>query len=203
MDTPLTPSISQEPTKKYTGVEERALNLLGQGVKPEQVAAAIGVTPSYISQLVSQPEFSSQVFELRYKNLSRHNERDNEYDSIEDKLLKRLKDLLPLMMKPVEVLRAIQVINSAKRRGASAPEQLTSQQTVTTLIMPVQIIQQFTRNSSNQVIKAGDQELITIQSGNMDKLLTAQTNIASHISTITPESLLSLKGNQNVPPSHS
>jgi hypothetical protein len=201
METSTTPSSPLAP--KLSSNEEKALNLLGQGVKPEQVAAALGVTSSYISQLVSQPEFAAQVFELRYKNLAKHNERDNAYDRIEDKLVKKLDDLIPLMMKPVEVLRAIQVINSAKRRGSSAPEQLTSQQTVVNLTMPIQVIQQFTRNSSNQVIKAGDQELITIQSGNMDRLLNATMKVAEQATTITPESLLSLKGNPNVPTSNS
>ena len=149
--------------------ESRALSLLSQGLGPEVVAAAVGVSTSRISQLLSTPEFAAQVAEGRYENLAKHNTRDNAYDSMEDEL----KDCLPFMMRPMEVLKAIQVINAAKRRGSSAPESITSQQTVVQLIMPTQILQSFTTNVNNQVIKAGQQDLVTVQSASMDKLLSS------------------------------
>lgn len=154
-----------------TSTQDRALTLLGQGVSPEHTAAALGLTPSAISQLLSDENFAAQVAELRFANLAKHSERDNLYDTIEDKLLAKLKDCIPFMIKPLEVLRAIQVINGAKRRGQSAPESLTNQQEVVQLVLPVQIINQYTVNSHNQVIKAGQQDLITVQSGSMQGLL--------------------------------
>ena len=96
---------------------------------------------------------------------------------MEDDLLGKLKDCLPYMMRPMEILKAIQVINAAKRRGSSAPESITSQQTVVQLIMPTQILQSFTTNINNQVIKAGQQDLVTVQSSNMDKLLEGVRNV--------------------------
>lgn len=149
----------------------KALTLLGQGLPAVAVAAALGVTESRISQLISNPEFAAQVADLRFTNLSKHSTRDAAYDSLEDSLLEKMKDLLPLMYKPMEVLKAISVINAAKRRGASAPETLASQSAVVQLIMPTQILQQFTTNIHNQVIKTGETDLVTIQSGSMKKLL--------------------------------
>ena len=104
--------------------ESRALELLGTGAAPEQVAAACGVTVSRISQLISEPRFAALVADLRFASLSKHNARDTEYDTIEDKLIEQLKNLLPLMMRPMEVLKAISVINAAKRRGALHPNKL-------------------------------------------------------------------------------
>ena len=154
-----------------TSTETRALSLLGQGLGPEVVAAAVGVSTSRISQLLSDPEFSAKVAEARYNNLAKHNSRDAAYDKMEDDLIEKLRDLLPFMMRPMEVLKAIQVINAAKRRGASAPEAITGQQTVVQLLMPTQILQTFTTNINNQVIKAGAQDLVTVQSANMTKML--------------------------------
>lgn len=164
--------MSQSPTS----TESRALALLGQGIGPEMVAAAIGVSVSRISQLLSDPNFASDVADLRYRALSKHNERDSAYDSLEDELVAKMKDLLPFMMKPFEILKAIQIINGAKRRGSSAPESIISQQNVVQLLMPTQIFNNFTKqeitvNVNNQVIKAGDQDLVTIQSSSMDRLL--------------------------------
>ena len=160
-----------------TTTEDRALTLLGQGLGPEVVAAAVGVSTSRISQLLSTPEFAGAVAEARYENLAKHNSRDNAYDKMEDQLLEKLKDCLPYMMRPMEILKAISVINAAKRRGSSAPESITSQQTVVQLIMPTQIMQSFTTNINNQVIKAGQQDLVTVQSSNMDKLLEGVRNV--------------------------
>ena len=165
----------------------KALTLLGQGLPAVAVAAALGVSESRISQLVSDPDFAAQVAELRFANLSKHASRDAEYDSLEDSLLEKMKDLLPLMQRPMEVLKAIQVINSAKRRGASAPESLTNQSAVVQLLMPTQIIQQFTTNINNQVVKTGDTDLVTIQSGSMTKLLeTSKGNNDVLIPTLSP-----------------
>jgi hypothetical protein len=166
-----------------TSTETRALTLLGQGLGPEVVAAAVGVSTSRISQLLSDPTFSSQVADLRYKHLSKHNDRDNAYDRMEDTLLEKLQDLLPFMMRPMEVLKAIQVINQAKRRGSSAPESITSQQTVVQLLMPTQILQSFTTNINNQVVKAGAQDLVTIQSSNMTKMLDSMKGASNVDST--------------------
>lgn len=147
-----------------TSVETRALELLGSGIQPESVAAALGVTPSYISQLLSDDEFSQQVTTLRYNALQKHNDRDNSYDSIEDKLLEKLDKSIPMMYKPAEILSAIKVVNAAKRRGQSAPQQITNQQNIVNLVLPTAITQNFVTNINNQVIKAGDQELLTIPS---------------------------------------
>lgn len=154
-----------------TTTESRALTLLGQGLNPEVVAAAVGVSTSRISQLLSDPQFASQVSELRFNNLAKHNTRDNAYDELEDTLIEKLKGSLPFMVRPGEVLKAIQVVNSAKRRGSSAPESITQQHTVVQLLMPTQILQNFTTNINNQVIKAGDQDLVTVQSASMNNLL--------------------------------
>lgn len=151
--------------------EDRALTLLGQGLAPNIVASAVGVDVSRISQLLSDADFASKVAEARFTNLSKHSERDNKYDTLEDALLKKLEDCLPFMMRPMEVLKAISVINAAKRRGSSTPESILNTKEVTTIMMPTQIINNFTLNSTNQVIKAGDKDLVTIQSGSMKDLL--------------------------------
>jgi hypothetical protein len=146
---------------------DRALVLLGQGVPPSIVAASIGVSESRISQLVSEPEFAAAVAELRYDAIQKHSTRDAKYDSIEDTLIDKLKDLIPLMMRPREVINAIQVINAAKRRGSSTPDAIIAQQTVINLTLPVQIIEHFRTNSQNHVIQAGAQELLTLQSSTL------------------------------------
>jgi len=151
-----------------TATEDRALALLGSGVSAEAVANALGVTPSRVSQLLANKEFADQVATLRYENLQQHNSRDLAYDSLEDTLLTKLEKAIPMMFKPLDITKALQAVNGAKRRGQTAPSDgSVNQQTIVQLLLPTQITQKFTTNVNNQVIKAGDQELLTMQSGNL------------------------------------
>lgn len=153
-----------------TATEDRALVLLGSGVPATSVAAALGVSESRVSQLLANKEFANQVATLRYDNLQQHNTRDASYDTLEDSLLEKLSKSLPLLFRPADILKAIQVVNAAKRRGQSTPEQVTNQQNIVTLVLPAQITQKFTTNINNQVVRAGEQELITMQSNNLLEL---------------------------------
>lgn len=157
--------------------EQKALVLLGQGILPEAVASAVGVSPSRISQLLSTDSFAAEVANLRYKNLAKNTERDNTADEIEDILLQKLKDSLALLFDPIKITSVLSKVNALKRRGTLASELPTGQAQVVNLSMPVSVYQQFVTNINNQVVKAGDQELVTIQSGHMNKLLEA-TNVA-------------------------
>lgn len=149
METP----VETTATKTFTGNAGRILELLGNGLSPEIVATAAGVSPSFISQLLSTEEFATQVTALRFKNLQEDTERDKRYGKLEDQLLSKMEDLLPMMYKPMEILRAITVVNGAKRRGASAPETQHINNTVVNLIMPRTILQQFVTNANNQVVE--------------------------------------------------
>ena len=150
-----------------SSVEEKAIALLGTGVSAEQTASALGVSASRISQLLSEEVFADKVTDLRYKSLQSHNTRDASYDSLEDKLLDKLEKALPLMMRPGEILKALQTVNAAKRRGQSAPQQVTASQTVISLVLPTQITQMFSTNTHNQVVSAGGQDLLTMQSSHL------------------------------------
>ena len=164
-----------------TAVEERAVTLLGAGVSPEQAAAALGVTPSRISQLLSDEFFAGKVSDLKFESLQKHNSRDNKYDTLEDKVLEKLEKTLPMMYKPGEVLKTLQVLNGAKRRGQSSPDQVVNQQNIVTLILPTVVTQQFATNVNNQVIKAGEQDLVTLSSNQLLEQIENTDDRTNHI----------------------
>ncbi len=153
-------------SKNLSSTETRALELLGSGCAPETVASALGVTASRISQLLSDETFALAVADLRFKNLQRHSAIDSSYDSMEETLLEKLKDLLPLMMRPMEVLKALQVLNGAKRRGAASVPgtgNAFSGAQIVQINMPTVIHQQILSDVNNQVVQIGSQNLVTIQ----------------------------------------
>ena len=155
-----------------TSTEERALKLLGQGISPEATAAACGVSVSRISQLLSDEDFASKVAALRYEALQKHNAQDSEYDEIESALTQKFKESIPLMMRPMEILKGLQVINAQKRRGTSAPEAILEKQQVVNITLPSVIVNNFTNlevktNIHNQVVQVGNRDLTTMQSGTL------------------------------------
>ncbi len=176
---PSQPLGSQPPSNTYSpgvtsAIEEKALKLLGSGVGQESVASALGVTPGRITQLLSNEVFAGEVAKLRYDSLQKHNQRDGKYDSLEDKLLQKLENNLPLLNKPTDILKAITVINGAKRRGCDSPEQASASTNIVNLTLPNVIAQKFVVNVHNQVTKAGDQSLHTMASGNLLKQVEEQ-----------------------------
>ena len=148
--------------------DTRILKLLGSGTTPSLVASACGVSESYISQLLSDDDFKSEVLNLKFQSLSAHNERDLTYDELEDRITKQLSRNLSLIQKPGELLNALRVVNGLKRRGTnSADANATQASQVVTLNIPTSVVQHFTMNINNQVIQTGSQTLETMQSSTL------------------------------------
>lgn len=155
-----------------SSTEERALVLLGQGYDTKIVASACGVSESRISQLLSDDIFKARVTELRFEHIQKFNKQDSEYDEMESLLTEKFKQSIPLMMRPMELLKGLQVINAQKRRGSSAPDSVLATQQVVNITLPSVIINNFTStkvetNIHNQVTKVGDLDLTTMQSGTL------------------------------------
>jgi hypothetical protein len=174
-----------------TSTESRALELLATGIEPEQVASALGVTSSRISQIAADPEFVKQLAELKFAQLAKHNATDNEYDDLEKKILTQLKNTIGLVMDPMKLSRILQVVNAAKRRGSSAPDSLIRQRPTVRLNINAALVAKFALNGSNQVVQASigndTQDLVTIQSGNVQRLLNEHAKTAIPVSTNSSE----------------
>jgi len=163
-------------TPTYSGVAGKILEMLGNGLSPEVVSSVLGVSPSYISQLVSDEHFAAQVSALRFSSLQTATALDRKYDGIEDKLATKLEDAIPMMFKSSEILKAVGIVNSLKRRGANnVATNTTINQTVVQLVLPTALTSKFTLNSTNQVISTGDQELITIGAAELANRFTPKS----------------------------
>lgn len=188
-------------TSAVASIEDRALELLGMGVEPTQVANALQVSPGRISQLLGDESFTKRLGEAKYKALIKHNETDNILDNIEIKLAKKLEQTIPMMMRPGEIVGALHKVNSMKRRGHMSPDSVTRSKPVVRLTVPIAVVNRFQLNAAGQVISAGvasqdgngaSQDLVTIQSGNMQSLVT------EHMKALTHEPSQTLKESDGV-----
>lgn len=147
---------------------EKIKELLGTGLANDVVASAVGVTPSYISQLMANEKFSADVIALRTKTLMAATARDKSWDGIEEKLLDKLEQVVSsgMIFKPQDLLRALVVANAAKRRGSTAQEALTGNKTVVSISIPVTVMNHYTKNAQGEVIE------VTTPEGNTQTLST-------------------------------
>lgn len=143
-------------------MKDRILALLGNGVAPSATAAAVGCDPSYVSQLLKDDGFAAEVAELRSVSLMAATERDKRWDTLEDKLLAKLDDLIPFMVRPMEVVKALTAANAAKRRGAASDNAAQGVTNVVVLQLPPIVKQRFELNNRQEVVEVDGRTLLTI-----------------------------------------
>lgn len=158
-----------------SAIRERALNYLTAGASQEQTAKALGVEPSTISYLMSSDvAFADAVATADLGRRQKHNKHDDLASDLECDLLSRLKEASAGIYKPMELAKIYQIVNSGKRRGTSAPAGVNhANQQVINITLPTTILNRIKMTSQSQIVQAGNQELVTIQSKSVENLLAA------------------------------
>lgn len=156
--------------------KEKVKELLGMGLPNETVASAVGCEPSYISQLMSDENFSEEVVALRTASLMEANKQDKSLAAIEGKLTEKLATMIEAgqFYKPQDVLRAFTVVNAAKRRGIPATDTPNQRAAVVPLQLPAVVMQKFVVNVNGEVVEANGQTLVTMQSDALLRDLSAK-----------------------------
>lgn len=149
-------------------MEENILQLLAQpNITQADVAAVLAVTEGYVSQIVNTPEFQTKLSKVKVASLVAETAHDTKLADTETKALEKVSQMLDYVTKPIEAAKIFQVLNNAKRRGATEAEQQTvinSQNTVVMLQLPSIIKQKFTTNTNNEVVQIGDRPMVTMDS---------------------------------------
>lgn len=165
-------------------------NALDRGFSQAQVADALGVTESYVSQLCTQ-------FKLAPAPQQRFSKHDELYEATELAALKRLKNTIEFEpeLGAVALAKIAATLNGTKRRSQNeAPAPV--QQTVLTLTMPVTFAAQFVFNGSNEAIAVQSEDgmrvLATASSKQVAEMATSmlpQLGSTSHAKAISTEDL--------------
>ena len=149
-------------------MESTILELLAQpNITQADVASVLNVSASYISQIVNTPAFQTKLSKLKVESLISETAHDSKLATTESKALAKVEQMLDYITKPMEAAKVFQVLNAAKRRGASEAEQQTvinSQNTVVMLQLPNIVKQKFTTNNNNEVVQIGDRPMVTMDS---------------------------------------
>lgn len=161
----------------------QVISYLKNGVSPIEISRALGITPGAITQLMQSPEVSEVVNKIQAEQQARSAALDKRYDALEEKLLTQLEKTVPLLMRPMEITKVLSQINAAKRRGAvhaisSGPAQVLQ------LNIPISLQSRFIVNAANQVVQAGEQTLVTMQSSNIPGLAQTMVSLPGPVETV-------------------
>lgn len=142
--------------------KEQILSLCATNATNTQIAQAVGVNESYVSQL--------RVLAPKAPDLKAAT-RDGIYDSIEDKLAANLNEKIAYVQKPHEIMSLLRQVNNLKRRSESVtnnPNGLNITNNVVFVTLPTTLANRFSVNSSNEVIEVNGRSLVTM--GNKEVL---------------------------------
>lgn len=164
--------------KIFSGTPGKILKLIGTGSANQvEAARACGVEESYVSQLMGDEDFRSQVEELLGKTFAEQSQIDENYIAVEKQLSETLKKNAQYILDPDQMLRTLKFVNEAKKKhqsgvGVSGTNGNTHTITERTavLILPEKVAQKFILNPMNEIVGVDGREMVTLPSGNINAL---------------------------------
>lgn len=143
---------------------DQVVSLLGQGYSQTTVASALGVTPSWVSQIADEDR--EKVATLRVGKLQERVADDTNLDDLERRALKLVADKLPFVRSPMEATRIYATLNAAKRKTANnTPDtDSASVETVTITLPRAAAAIHIQLNAKNQVISVEGQTMAPMPS---------------------------------------
>ncbi len=166
--------------------KERAIELLCQGVSTTVVADAVGVDPSYISQLRADPDIAARISETLSQHTLEDVKHDNLIDRCEEMALQRIEKTIQYANFG-QTLAAFKILNGATRRqqGAGPAAGLTANITVN-LTLPSRAIPSYTTNGKNEIIEVEGRTMIAATAKSLDSILAERAGENSkHVPQIT------------------
>lgn len=144
-----------------------AFELLGKGLSQVEVARTMCVSTGLISQYMAEEEFKAGVqANLNIRSLAK-TLRDDKIDSLEDKALAKLGDVIDWVVKPMEILQIARTLNGMVRRGMGQASTGVGEENATVILeLPkfasgnIQVNLQY--NTNNEVVEVDGRELRTM-----------------------------------------
>ena len=145
--------------------KEQIIAMAESGISHTMIASRVGVSESYISQVLSEDSIRARTIQAQLAVLDERTARDAKYDAIEDALLEKTSQIVPNLYKPQDIIKVLMMINKAERRGASS-QQLAElansrQDSVVPLELPERIRTKIIKSHTKEVISVNGRGLIT------------------------------------------
>ena len=164
-------------------MRDRALNYLAAGLTETATASALGVSLPLISSFTADPQFLAIVKAKRLEAAKHSEELQTNYATAQLKLSQKLLTLVnedypwtaAELVKVSETLDKLQDKYRPQKQSDAATQQLN----IVQLVMPASMVARYTTNASNEIIAVNDTLLQTINSQQLIKDITEETQNAA------------------------
>lgn len=157
--------------------KEHAINLLAQGIPTSQVAAAVGVSDSYISQLKADEEVQRAISERQAAHSIADSNFDDTLERAESLALEKIEKNLPFANMG-QALMAFRILNSARRRKDELIQKDTAVSVTVNLTLPANNIPKYITNQANEIIEVEGKTMISASAKTLDQILAARAGEA-------------------------
>lgn len=154
--------------------KEHAINLLAQGIPTSQVAAAVGVSDSYISQLKADEEVQRQIAERQAAHSIADSNFDSTLERAEAMALEKIEKNLPFANMG-QALAAFRILNSARRRKDEFVQKDTAVSVTVNLTLPANNIPRYITNQANEIVEVEGKTMISASAKTLDQILAARS----------------------------
>ena len=156
--------------------KEHIITLLSQGISATQVAAAAGVSESYVSQLKADPELSALITTQATDKLEKSAVFDNTLERAELMALEKIEKNLPFANMG-QAMAAFRILNSARKRSDAFAQQADQSTNITVnLTLPSAASAKYVVNNSNEIVEVDGQTMITATAKSLDSLLATRAS---------------------------
>jgi len=161
------------------------IEYLGAGLSQTMAAEAAGVSPGYVSQLLSaDEEFSAAVRERKSARASRYLAMDELADSTQHTALARLQKVVALETRASVLISAINTLDKMQRRAAPAQQNTEAGAGTVILNLPAVAAHRYTINvdSKNRVIQVDAHTMVPASGPQIDKMVEVVSAEAKEVS---------------------
>lgn len=153
--------------------KEQAIELLCKGIQATQVADAIGVDPSYVSQLKADPEIAAKIQQSLAANTVADTEFDERLERAEDLALQQIERRLP-MANLQQSMQAFRILNGATKRKHQTLNPGAGAGVIVNIHLPASAVPRYTLNAQNEIVDVEGKAMVAASAKSLDEVLAAR-----------------------------
>ena len=164
--------------------KEHAILLLSQGIPTSQVAAACGVSDSYISQLKADPDVQTQIAEKQAASSIADIQFDDDLETAENMALQKIKSNIAFANMG-QAIAAFRILNTARRRADPVVTSDAAVSVTVNLTLPQSAVPRYVTNANNEIIEVEGQTMLSATAKNLDQILAEKHGKVSSLPQTT------------------
>lgn len=154
--------------------KDQIIEFLSQNIPTSQIAAAVGCTDAYVSQLKSDPDIQTILAQRSVESSVKDAAFDTTLERAEFLALEKIEKNLPFANMG-QALAAFKVLNGARRRQDALNGVDMGGTTINVnLTIPTHAIPKYTVNAQSEIVDVAGQTMLTVAPKTLDQILAAR-----------------------------